>query len=158
MQFSRLLANPEATDAFGVALAESLPAKPMVVHLHGELGAGKSSLARALLRGLGVIGAVRSPTYTLVEPYETDSGVVLHLDLYRLGSADELEFLALDEYLGRTRLWLIEWPERGSGALPAADLKLHLTPEDEGRRLEADCGNPSAEDWVRAAGKIAGPS
>lgn len=151
MRVSLVLADPEATEAFGRALAESLPAAPMVAYLHGELGAGKSSLARALLRGLGVTGAIRSPTYTLVEPYETDSGVVLHLDLYRLGSAEEMEFLALDEYLGHTRLWLIEWPERGTGVLPPADVNLHLSPEGLGRRLEAYCGNTEALAWVRAA-------
>lgn len=151
MQFSLLLADPEATDAFGRALAETLPVMPMVVHLHGDLGAGKSSLARALLRGLGVVGPIRSPTYTLIEPYETASGVVLHLDLYRLGSAEELEFLALDEYAGHTRLWLVEWPERGTGVLPPADVNLHLSPEGVGRRLEADCGKPETLAWVRAA-------
>lgn len=156
MQCSLLLANSEATDAFGLALAKSLPAMPMVVYLHGDLGAGKSSLARALLRGLGVSGAIRSPTYTLVEPYETASGTVLHLDLYRLGSVDELEFLALDEYQGRTRLWLIEWPERGASRLPAADLDLRLTVNGEGRRLEADSADPKAQAWVQAAGEVAG--
>lgn len=155
-RFSLLLPDPEATDTFGRALADTLPEQPMTVHLRGELGAGKSSLARALLRGLGVTGAIRSPTYTLVEPYETAAGTVLHLDLYRLGSADELEFLALDEYQGRARLWLIEWPERGSAALPAADLELRLAAEAAGRRLWADFANPDAHAWVNSAVSVAG--
>lgn len=156
MAFSLLLPTPEATDAFGLALAETLPAEPMVVHLHGELGAGKSSLARALLRGLRVTGAIRSPTYTLVEPYETASGVVLHLDLYRLGSAEELEFLALDEYQDRSRLWLIEWPERGIGLLPAADLVFRLSQEGRGRQLAVTGASPAGLAWVGMARERAG--
>jgi len=132
------LPDPEATERFGRALAASLPPQPLVLHLLGDLGAGKSSLARALLRGLGVRGAVRSPTYTLVEPYETQAGLVLHLDLYRLAGADELGFLGLDDYLDRARLWLIEWPERGAAALPPPDLRLHLAIEADGRRLRAE--------------------
>ncbi len=155
-RFSLLLPDPEATEAFGRALAKTLPEQPIVVHLRGDLGAGKSSLARAVLRGLGVSGAVRSPTYTLVEPYETAFGAVLHLDLYRLGSAVELEFLALDEYLERTRLWLIEWPERGAGALPDADLDIELTLQGTGRRLRSAYATPQATQWLERARDVAG--
>lgn len=123
----------------------------MVVYLEGELGAGKSSLARALLRGLGVEGPIPSPTYTLLEPYRTVVGELLHLDLYRLGSPDELEFLALDDYLGRARLWLIEWPSRGLGALPPADLSLHLGIEGQGRRVRVEAAEPDGIQWFEAA-------
>ena len=118
------LHDPDATEALGRALAAT-QVMPTVVYLHGDLGAGKSTLARAWLRALGVTGTIRSPTYTLVERYPLPGGgEALHLDLYRIGGAGELEFLALDDVAGA--LWLVEWPERGSGALPAADLQIDL--------------------------------
>ena len=90
------LSDTDATEALGQALARTRPAVA-VVHLRGDLGAGKSTLARALLRALGVAGAIRSPTYTLVERYPVEGGEAWHLDLYRIGDAGELEFLGLDE-------------------------------------------------------------
>ena len=111
------LADADATAALGARLAQALPERG-VVHLHGDLGAGKSTLARAVLRALGVTGTIRSPTYTLVEQYPlAGGGTGLHLDLYRIGDPGELEFLGLDG--SDIRLWLVEWPERGQGALPA---------------------------------------
>lgn len=129
------LPTPAATDALGVALARALPERA-VAYLRGELGAGKSSLARALLRELGVEGAIRSPTYTLVERYPLPAGDALHLDLYRIAAAGELEFLGLDELRDEARLWLVEWPERGGAALPPADLEIRLGLQGEGRRVE----------------------
>ncbi len=139
----RLLADEAATCAFGEALARALPAPegcPLVIWLQGDLGAGKTTLCRAILRGLGWQGAVRSPTYTLMEPYTLPHpriSEVLHLDLYRLGDPAELEFLGLQDWLGQPALWLVEWPEKGRGYLPPADLLLTLTPAGEAaRRLE----------------------
>ena len=110
-----------------------------VVHLRGDLGAGKSTLARALLRALGVRGAIRSPTYTLVERYPLDDGGdALHLDLYRIGDPGELEFLGLDA--GEGALWLVEWPERGGAGLPPADLDVALALEGDGRSLRCRRG------------------
>ena len=126
------LADAEATETLGRALARTRPPSAMVF-LHGDLGAGKSTLARALLRALGVRGAIRSPTYTLVEQYPLAAGgTALHLDLYRIGDPGELEFLGLDG--SDIRLWLVEWPERGQGALPASDLDIELAVEGTGRR------------------------
>jgi tRNA threonylcarbamoyladenosine biosynthesis protein TsaE len=117
-----------------------------VVFLHGELGAGKSTLARAWLRACGVEGAIRSPTYTLVEHYPlAGGGHALHLDLYRIGAAGELEFLALDT--DDAELWLVEWPERGLGALPPPDLALALAMDGSGRSGVLTPGTPLGEAW-----------
>ncbi len=122
--WQRELADAAATEALGALLAVALPAG--VVYLYGDLGAGKTTLARGLLRARDVEGPVRSPTYTLLEPYATDGGTVLHLDLYRLADPEELHFLGIEEVEGAETLALVEWPERGTGVLPAADLSIVL--------------------------------
>ena len=139
------LAAAAATDRLGRALAEAMPPHA-VVHLRGELGAGKSTLARALLRSLGVQGAIRSPTYTLVERYPLPQGEALHLDLYRIGDAGELEFLGLDG--AGVVLWLVEWPERGGRALPAADLVVALAIEGAGRSAGLEAGSAAGRAWL----------
>ena len=142
------LADTEATDALGAALARTRPT-PAVVHLRGDLGAGKSTLARALLRALGVTGAIRSPTYTLVERYPLrDGGEAWHLDLYRIADPDELEYLGLDA--DEVALWLIEWPEHGTAALAPADLIVALAVEREGRRVRLTAGSPVGQAWLVA--------
>lgn len=142
------LADSDATDALGMALAQSRPSHA-VVHLQGDLGAGKSTLARALLRALGVQGAIRSPTYTLVERYAVEGGEAWHLDLYRIGDAGELEFLGLDE--GTAVLWLVEWPERGRDALPSADLHVRLSVSGQGRQAVLDAGSAAGAAWLQHA-------
>jgi len=126
-----------------------------VIFLHGELGAGKSTLARAMLRALGVTGPIKSPTYTLVERYPLDAGEAVHLDLYRIAGTGELEFLGLDELAMSARLWLVEWPERGETALPSADLTVHLAVEREGRQAELQANSQSGTDWLARVSKIA---
>lgn len=144
-----LLPDPAATDALGATLAGCQPVGA-VVYLVGGLGAGKSSLARAWLRALGVAGAIKSPTYTLVERYELPGGgEAAHLDLYRLADAAELDFLGLDE-LSEARLWLVEWPERGGAGLPPADLRLALAPAGEGRRARLQATSARGEAWLNA--------
>ena len=139
------LPDNEATEALGESLARTRPACA-VVHLQGDLGAGKSTLARALLRALGVEGAIRSPTYTLVERYPIDGGEAWHLDLYRIGDAGELEFLGLDE--GAAVLWLVEWPERGAAALPPADLHVALEVDGTGRSVRLTGASSVGEQWL----------
>lgn len=139
------LADSEATEALGRLLATTRPASA-AVHLHGDLGAGKSTLARALLRELGVQGPIRSPTYTLVERYPVPGGEAWHLDLYRIGDAGELDFLGLDG--GEATLWLIEWPERGAAALPVPDLHVHLALDGNGRLARLEAGTEAGRDWL----------
>ena len=143
------LTDADVTAALGARLAQHLPAQA-VVELHGDLGAGKSTLARALLRSLGVTGTIRSPTYTLVEQYPLPAGgMALHLDLYRIADPGELEFLGLDA--SEIGLWLVEWPERGQGALPPADLKIELEVEGAGRRCRLRPSSPVGEAWLAEA-------
>ena len=113
------LADAAATEQLGARLADSIT--PAVVYLCGDLGAGKTTLARGFIHALGYAGKVRSPTYTLVEPYPCERCPVFHLDLYRLADAEELEWLGLRDMLAEP-----EWPERGSGILPQADLTINI--------------------------------
>jgi tRNA threonylcarbamoyladenosine biosynthesis protein TsaE len=140
------LRDPDATEALGHALAAT-QVMPAVVYLHGDLGAGKSTLARAWLRALGVTGTIRSPTYTLVERYPLPGGgEALHLDLYRIAAAGELEFLALDDAAGA--LWRVEWPERGGDGLPAADLQIDLAVAGSGRDARLSGLTPAGTAWL----------
>ena len=148
------LADAAATDALGSALARTRPV-PAVVHLVGDLGAGKSTLARALLRSLGVTGAIRSPTYTLVERYPLAAGgEAWHLDLYRIADAGELEYLGLDA--DDVVLWLVEWPERGSGALPPADLVVTRAVEGVGRHARITAGTAAGQGWLASIAAAVG--
>jgi tRNA threonylcarbamoyladenosine biosynthesis protein TsaE len=125
---------PEMMEALGGQLAQGLV--PGIVYLEGELGTGKTTLVRGLLRALGYQGAVRSPTYTLVEPYEGEPCPLYHLDLYRLADPEELEWLGLRDLLSQPATLFIEWPERGTGVLPAADLHIYIRYADGGRVVE----------------------
>lgn len=141
------LPDEAATQLLAQVLAAHQP-NGAVVHLLGDLGAGKSTLARAWLRALGVTGTVRSPTYTLVERYPIDGGEALHLDLYRIGDAGELDFLGLDDIAAA--LWLVEWPERGAGALPAPHLQIALAIDGTGRSGALVAGGAIGADWLAA--------
>ena len=140
------LADSEATENLGRALARGLPAQPeeaaVVVYLCGELGAGKTTCVRALLRSLGATGLIRSPTYTLVEGYDLAARHFVHVDLYRLVDPEELWNLGLRDYLAPDHVLLIEWPEKGGAGLPSPDLVITLTYRAGGRHaaLRADSG------------------
>jgi tRNA threonylcarbamoyladenosine biosynthesis protein TsaE len=120
-----LLESAAATEALGAHLARVLPAG-CILYLRGELGTGKTTLVRGFLRALGHKGVVRSPTYTLIEPYTLGDKEIIHLDLYRLAEPEELEFLGLRDWLDGHTVLLIEWPERSNGLLPPADIEIAI--------------------------------
>jgi tRNA threonylcarbamoyladenosine biosynthesis protein TsaE len=129
-----LLQDTTATEHLGAALARAvMPVQSGVLYLHGELGAGKTTCVRGLLRTLGVEAAIRSPTYTLVEAYELAAFACVHVDLYRLRGPVEVDELGLRDYLDGDCLLLVEWPERGGAVLPSADLELTLSYHDDAR-------------------------
>ena len=135
------LPDEAATAALGAQLARVLE-EGMVLYLHGPLGAGKTSFARALLGASGVGERIKSPTYSLVEGYVTGARPAWHLDLYRIADPGELEWLGLDALSDPAALVLVEWPERGRGALPPADLQLHLAYADGGRHARLQVVTP----------------
>lgn len=144
LERNQRLPDEAATARLGEALAAWMRRRRGgVVTLHGELGAGKTTLARACLRALGAAGAVKSPTYTLVEPYSLGNTRVLHMDLYRLAEPEELYGLGVFDEPPSTAWWLVEWPEKGGALLPPATVEIHLAPLGAGRQatlraLESD--------------------
>ena len=141
----------EETEAFGARLASVRPALQDlfgVIYLTGDLGAGKTTLTRGFLRALGVKGAVRSPTYTLVEVYEVGGLTAVHLDLYRLRDPSELDNLGLREWATAGHIWLVEWPERGSDRLPGADLVVRLTAGTNGHDIDVRAQDVAGSSWV----------
>jgi tRNA threonylcarbamoyladenosine biosynthesis protein TsaE len=147
------LKDSAATEAAGACLGPLLPVDDAVIYLHGDLGAGKTTLVRGLLRALGHMGRVPSPTYTLVEPYSLGGRELRHLDLYRIADPEELVFLGIRDMEG---ILLIEWPERGPHFLPPPDMVCRLTTAAPGRVLDAEgqtmAGKALCQAWERAAG------
>lgn len=136
--------------ALGRRLGSAAAGTPgLVVYLEGDLGAGKTTLARGWLAGMGHTGRVKSPTYTLLEPYATPGGALAHLDLYRLADPEELEFLGLRELAGADEWLLIEWPEKGAGHLPDGDIEIAIGFETGGGRVLRMAGKtPSGTSWL----------
>ena len=129
------LADETAMVAFGQAIS-ALIKNPMVITLQGQLGAGKTTLSRGILQGLGHCGSVKSPTYTLVEPYRLPAGQVFHFDLYRIVDAEELEYMGIRDFQNGADILLIEWPDRGQGFLPKPDLVVRIRYLKPGRQLQ----------------------
>ena len=128
-----------------------------IIYLQGELGAGKTCFARGFLRGLGYKDKVKSPTYTVIEPYPLNDLTVYHMDLYRLADPEELEYLGVRDMTGNNTILLIEWPERGQGVLPTADLSVHLQHSEQsqetGRQINLQAENKIAGELVDFLGR-----
>lgn len=139
------LADESSTLMLGGEIARHCPTQQFTIHLEGELGAGKTTLTRGLLRQLGHAGNVKSPTYTLVEHYSLKDRAVFHFDLYRLTDPEELDYLGLDDYLSHNSLCIIEWASHGEGFLPQPDLIINLCYQDHARTVTFEPLSPQAK-------------
>lgn len=144
----RYLHDQAATETFGGQLAAACKTG-LLVFLHGHLGAGKTTLVRGFLRASGHSGPVKSPTYTLVEPYTTAYGNLYHLDLYRLSHAEELEWIGIRDLFEDESICLVEWPERGAGILPEPDLHVYLQARGDGREMRVEAVSSRGEQVLR---------
>jgi tRNA threonylcarbamoyladenosine biosynthesis protein TsaE len=149
--FTFELADETATLALGTRLARVM--RPgLVIYLHGDLGAGKTTLVRGLLQGLGHVGKVKSPTYTLVEPYVISGLDLYHFDLYRFVDPEEWEASGFRDYFNAQSVCFVEWPEKASGLLPEPDIDIRLEPQEQGRKgvmtANTDAGKRSLEAYA----------
>lgn len=142
------LADETATLALGAAIAPAL--RPgLVVFLEGELGAGKTTLTRGILRGLGYLGKVKSPTYNLIELYKISKLYLYHFDFYRFNNPSEWEEAGFRDYFNADSICLVEWPEKADGLLPQADLKFIFKVAEEGRNVEIQTGTEAGKLCVK---------
>ena len=143
-------AGQRLAQAMSSAQAAGVAIPPLVVYLDGGLGMGKTTLTRGFIQALGHQGAVKSPTYALVEPYEFADLRVFHFDLYRLHDPEELEFMGIRDYFAEDCVCLVEWPQRGFGLLPQADLRIELSEAEEGgRQLVIDALSDTGEACIK---------
>ena len=140
------LHDEEAMERFGQRLAQ-LTQGLGILFLEGDLGAGKTTLSRGIIRGLGHVGPVKSPTFTLVEPYEIGTVRAFHFDLYRLVDPEELEYMGIRDYFDGDALCLIEWPQKGAGFLPKPDLTITISAAVVGRSLQILPQTERGEAW-----------
>ena len=148
MSHSIFLADEAATIAYGQRLAKAINSKGLLT-LSGNLGSGKTTLSRGLIQSYGHSGTVKSPTYTLVEPYEIGDKRIYHFDLYRMEDPEELEFIGLWDYLTQEALIIIEWPEKAFGVLPPADLAIQLEQQEKGRKITCSANTLPGETMLK---------
>lgn len=156
-QLEYFLADEEATIAMGAAIAKVVKTrlkKGIVVFLNGDLGAGKTTLTRGFVRGMGHQGNVKSPTYTLVEPYDLADWQVYHFDLYRLSDPEELEYMGIRDYFEDNCCCFIEWPERGVGLLAKEDIIINIAYIDEQRNISLTASTPKGVELLNALKEI----
>lgn len=158
----KLARSAEETEAVGAALADAMPLPadgPAILYLSGELGAGKTTLARGFLRRRGLAEPARSPTFALLECYALADLVAVHVDLYRLREPQELESLGLRDLARPGHVWLIEWPERGTGYLPPPDVSVTLRVSSrEGHAIAALARSPLGTSWLAGTVEFSAPS
>ena len=158
MQLEYFLPDENSTISIGDSLAKVVKRnnqqKALVVYLHGDLGAGKTTLTRGFVRGMGHVGNVKSPTYTLVEPYELTPWRVFHFDLYRLADPEELEYMGIRDYFNHDCCCFIEWPEKGSGLLAKADLIISIVYQGEQRVLSVEAKSTYGEQLIYSLAEI----
>ncbi len=153
------LADEAATLALGEAVGRVLKSRArdaadtFTVFLQGDLGAGKTTFSRGLLRAFGHSGPVKSPTYTLVETYDLPGGPVHHFDLYRLGDPEELEYMGIRDYFSPGAVCLLEWPERGAWVLPEADLQVKVSVSGTGRLARLNAGSDAGQSVLALVAK-----
>ncbi len=147
--------NEEAMLQFGQNLAQAMqnilnksPKQGIVIYLNGDLGAGKTTLTRSIIRSFGYQGNVKSPTYTLVEEYALSSIDIYHFDLYRLADPEELEFMGIKDYFRAGTLCLLEWAEKGTGMIPNADLIIQIEYAEEGRNIQLSAQNEVGKEII----------
>jgi len=148
-EFTVEIQTEKDTQNFAEKLAAQLQ-PPLWVELEGSLGAGKTTLTRYVLTSLGHQGSVKSPTYTLVEPYQLKLGDFFHFDLYRLGDPEELDYLGIRDYLNRDTIAFVEWPSKGDGFLPSADLRVKINMENQKRLFRVSALSEKGEILVKA--------
>lgn len=139
LESTRYIPDESTMLRFGKKLAENIlqvqANRAVILYFNGDLGAGKTTLTRGMVQGLGHQGKVKSPTYTLVEEYNVAGKMIYHFDLYRLADPEELEFMGIRDYFAKDCICLIEWPEKGEGMLPPADLSVNINYYDDARNI-----------------------